>query len=154
MCYVSNMAKRSRRDSLSSISDESAEPPQSLASRNTPAESPPPAKITSLGATVDPAAPVMRCSLPPHRESLTFANHEDYENHYLQAHVNRCVECGKNFPTPYFLNIHIEENHDSLILALRDRGEKTVHESYVPTILLYRELLIFPGVLTDCKPPI
>jgi hypothetical protein len=52
------------------------------------------------------------------------------------------------------LNIHIEENHDSLILALRDRGEKTVHESYVPTILLYRELLIFPGVLTDCKPPI
>lgn len=126
MYHVSNMAKRSRRDSLSSISDQSGEPQQISSSRNTPAESPPPAKITSLDVAVDPAAQVMRCSLPPHRGALTFPTYEEYEIHYLQAHVNRCVECGKNFPTLHFLNIHIEETHDSLILALRDRGEKTV----------------------------
>jgi hypothetical protein len=68
----------------------------------------------------------MRCSLPPHRGALTFPTYEEYEIHYLQVHVNRCVECGKNFPSLHFLNIHIEETHDPLILALRDRGEKTV----------------------------
>ncbi|KAF7630126.1 hypothetical protein AFLA_010755 [Aspergillus flavus NRRL3357] len=33
--------------------------------------------------------------------------------------------CGKNFPTDRFLNLHIEENHDPLIAAKKDRGEKT-----------------------------
>lgn len=46
--------------------------------------------------------------------------------HYQQAHVNRCSQCSKNFPTAHFLNLHIEENHDSLVVALRARGEKTV----------------------------
>lgn len=73
----------------------------------------------------------MRCSLPPHRDTLEFPSYEEYELHYLQNHVNRCSECGKNFPTLHILNIHIEENHDPVILARRDRGEKTV--SHLPT---------------------
>ncbi|EEA28906.1 hypothetical protein EYB25_000182 [Talaromyces marneffei] len=68
---------------------------------------------------------LMRCSLPPHKETITFSTYDDYESHYLKTHVNRCSECGKNFPTQHILNIHIEENHDPLILARRDRGEKT-----------------------------
>ncbi|KAE8146173.1 hypothetical protein BDV25DRAFT_55325 [Aspergillus avenaceus] len=72
-----------------------------------------------------PVADVMRCSLPPHRETLTFISYNDYEVHYKQTHVNRCAECGKNFPTDRFLNLHIEENHDSLTATKRDRGEKT-----------------------------
>lgn len=90
---------------------------------------PPPAKLTTLDAEVDshPPAQVMRCTLPPHhREALTFSSYEEYEVHYLQTHVNRCSECGKNFPTNHFLNLHIEENHDPLIAARRERGEKTV----------------------------
>lgn len=69
---------------------------------------------------------VMHCSLPPHRETLSFTSYEDYEVHYLQNHVNRCSECSKNFPVGHLLNVHIEENHDPLIAARRARGEKTV----------------------------
>ncbi|CAG8919193.1 unnamed protein product [Penicillium salamii] len=68
---------------------------------------------------------VMHCSLPPHRETLSFTSYEDYEVHYLQNHVNRCSECSKNFPVGHLLNVHIEENHDPLIAARRARGEKT-----------------------------
>lgn len=71
------------------------------------------------------AVEVMHCSLPPHKGSISFSSFEDYEVHYLQAHVNRCSECGRNFPTERFLNLHIEENHDSFISARRARGEKT-----------------------------
>ncbi len=73
-------------------------------------------------------APVteMRCSLPPHRGILTFASFEDYDVHYAKTHVNRCLECRKNFPTEHFLNLHIEENHDAMVSVLKDRGEKTV----------------------------
>ncbi|KAL1980020.1 hypothetical protein VTN96DRAFT_4797 [Rasamsonia emersonii] len=119
------MAKRSRRDSLSSLSDLSVDGQQTPSSRATPAVTPPPAKVTTLDAVDRPPAQVMRCSLPPHREALTFSSYEEYEVHYLQTHVNRCSECGKNFPTHHFLNLHIEENHDPLIAARRERGEKT-----------------------------
>ena len=67
----------------------------------------------------------MICALPPHRESLSFATYEDYEVHYLQTHTNRCAECWKNFPAEHFLNLHIQENHDSVISVRRERGEKT-----------------------------
>lgn len=49
--------------------------------------------------------------------------------------MNRCVECGKNFPTDLFLNLHIEENHDPLTAARRERGEKTVWISLSPLLL-------------------
>ena len=68
----------------------------------------------------------MHCTLPPHREAVSFTSYEDYEVHYQQAHVNRCSECSMNFPSSHFLNLHIAENHDSLVVAMRERGEKTV----------------------------
>jgi len=67
----------------------------------------------------------MICSLPPHRQTLSFATYEEYEVHYLKTHTNRCTECRKNFPTEHFLNLHIEENHDSLVSVRKERGEKT-----------------------------
>lgn len=70
--------------------------------------------------------PVMKCTLPPHREVISFSTYDEYNVHYAQTHVNRCVECGKNFPIDRFLALHIEENHDPLIEARRARGEKTV----------------------------
>lgn len=76
----------------------------------------------------------MRCSLSPHKEALPFASYEDYEVHYLQAHVNRCAECGKNFPTGHFLQLHIEENHDPLVGVRRERGERTVCILYISAV--------------------
>jgi hypothetical protein len=80
---------------------------------------------------------VMHCSLPPHRETISFTSYEDYEVHYLQYHVNRCSECSKNFPTGRLLDIHIEENHDPLVAARRARGEKTVSLAYSLSTNLY-----------------
>jgi len=67
----------------------------------------------------------MKCSLPPHRETLSFPSLESYEVHYNKTHLNRCLECRKNFPTEHFLNLHIEENHDALVSVRRERGQKT-----------------------------
>ncbi|RAH64423.1 uncharacterized protein BO66DRAFT_396174 [Aspergillus aculeatinus CBS 121060] len=78
-----------------------------------------------LPDTAAPVAEVMHCSLPPHRETIAFASYDDYEVHYRQSHVNRCSQCGKNFPTDRFLNLHIEENHDAIVATRRERGEKT-----------------------------
>lgn len=117
------MLKRSRSHS----------PIDSQALETSPLRSPAPAPSSHNNRTkkhtLDTTAlvvEVMHCSLPPHKDSISFSSFEDYEVHYLQAHVNRCSECGRNFPTERFLNLHIEENHDSLISARRARGEKTV----------------------------
>lgn len=111
------MSKRSRSRSSSPSSPSSPGP-------STPI--PGPSKLPQLQDTADSAVEVMRCSLPPHRETFSFPSYADYEVHYRQAHVNRCAECGKNFPTERFLELHIEENHDPLTAAKRERGDKTV----------------------------
>ncbi|PWY85746.1 hypothetical protein BO94DRAFT_518147 [Aspergillus sclerotioniger CBS 115572] len=117
------MSKRSRSTSRSP-SPEGWSRSISPASSNTPSLGRP--KIHFLDPTATaPMAEVMHCSLPPHRETLSFASYEDYEVHYMQAHVNRCSQCAKNFPTDRFLNLHIEENHDALVATRRERGEKT-----------------------------
>lgn len=129
------MAKRSRIDSLSSTPDT---PTEASSRPSTPGATPPPAKINTLDPTFEGSAAaqaVIRCTLPPHREAVPFATYEEYEIHYQQAHVNRCGQCGKNFPTSRFLDLHIEENHDSLVLARRARGEKTV---VPPSILSFQ----------------
>ncbi|KAL2013586.1 hypothetical protein VTN00DRAFT_1111 [Thermoascus crustaceus] len=119
------MSKRIRSDSLSSLSDHSPETP-SVSSPASSTPPPPRAKVPQLDTSdSDLTTEVMRCSLPPHKETFSFPSYEEYEVHYMQAHVNRCSECGKNFPTDLFLNLHIEENHDPLIAARRERGEKT-----------------------------
>ncbi|KAF2492133.1 hypothetical protein BU16DRAFT_529501 [Lophium mytilinum] len=66
----------------------------------------------------------MKCLLPPH-QPLNFTSFEDYEVHYQKAHVNRCSECYKNFPSDHYLGLHIAENHDPLNEIKRSRGEKT-----------------------------
>ena len=72
----------------------------------------------------------MKCSLPPHKEVLSFSSLEEFESHFVKAHANRCTECKRNFPTEHFLNLHITENHDSLREARKARGEKTVSWSH------------------------
>lgn len=109
------MSKRSRTPSPSTYSRSSI--PDSI----TPSER---SKIIHRDSV--PVIEAMHCALPPHRETLSFTSYEDYEVHYQQAHVNRCAECSKNFPTGHFLNLHIEENHDALAAARKARGEKTV----------------------------
>ncbi|KAA8643089.1 hypothetical protein EYZ11_006175 [Aspergillus tanneri] len=116
------MSKRSRSESNSPSAG-----PEARSRSYSPASS-----TTSLGRakihlldTVTDISELMHCSLPPHRGTLSFSSYEEYEVHYLQAHVNRCSECGRNFPTDRILNLHIEENHDPLTAEKRERGEKT-----------------------------
>ena len=68
----------------------------------------------------------MKCSLPPHAETLAFPTFEEFETHYAKVHAYRCSECRKNFPTEHFLGLHIGENHDPLGEARRAKEEKTV----------------------------
>lgn len=133
------MAKRSRSNSYldEQISDPSHPP---LSGSELTTTKVPPTKITVPSPEPHIEAQtkqLIRCSLQPHKETLTFSTYDDYESHYLTTHVNRCSECGRNFPTQHILDIHIEENHDPLILARRDRGEKTV--SNIPTVYVYIE---------------
>ncbi len=74
----------------------------------------------------DAATVAMRCSLPPHKECLSFRSYDEYESHYRKFHAHRCLECRKNFPSEHLLGIHIEECHDPLVVVKRDRGEHTV----------------------------
>lgn len=67
----------------------------------------------------------MRCSLPPHRDVLSFKSYAEYESHHNKTHMNRCVECAKNFPSEHLLNIHIEECHDAFAAVRREKGEHT-----------------------------
>ncbi|QSZ35619.1 hypothetical protein DSL72_008489 [Monilinia vaccinii-corymbosi] len=85
---------------------------------------PTPSKILHLGPDAGEGLSVMRCSLPGHHRALSFLSYDDYEVHYKQSHMNRCLECRKNFPSERFLNLHIEENHDALVSVRKDRGEK------------------------------
>jgi len=83
-------------------------------------------QLDSESGEQTPSATQMLCSLAGHRQTLSFASYEEYEVHYNKAHVNRCLECRKNFPTDHFLNLHIEETHDALVSVKRERGDKTV----------------------------
>ncbi|KAI5867953.1 hypothetical protein GGS23DRAFT_591762 [Durotheca rogersii] len=115
--------------------DYSSPEPESIPSRATPdgstspreAAAIPPAKIAELDEsavnTTDTFA--MRCSLPPHREVLSFKTYAEYESHHNRTHTNRCVECGKNLPSEYLLNVHIEECHDVFVAVKREKGEHT-----------------------------
>lgn len=123
------MSKRPRSRSRSSSLDHDTISVSSIAVNTT---TPPPERNKLIDSGTNILPEVMHCSLPPHRETLSFTSYEDYEVHYLQSHVNRCSECSKNFPTGHLLNIHIEENHDPLAAARRARGDKTVSPSPLP----------------------
>ncbi|KAL9629243.1 MAG: hypothetical protein Q9164_006960 [Protoblastenia rupestris] len=81
------------------------------------------AKYSQFSSSSAPRA-VMKCSLPPHTETLSFDSFEDFEIHYAKSHAHRCYECRNNFPTEHFLGLHISENHDPLNEVKRAKGEK------------------------------
>ncbi|KAI1450882.1 hypothetical protein F5Y02DRAFT_6608 [Annulohypoxylon stygium] len=88
----------------------------------------PPTKITELDEHAvddDNTNFTMKCSLPPHRDILSFRSYAEYEAHHNRTHTNRCVECRKNFPSDHLLNVHIEECHDVFAAVKRERGEHT-----------------------------
>jgi hypothetical protein len=68
----------------------------------------------------------MRCSLPPHRETLVFSSYDEFDSHYSKDHSYRCLECGKNLPSPHMLDLHHEECHDTFVALKREQGEHTV----------------------------
>ncbi|KAJ5176943.1 uncharacterized protein N7482_002820 [Penicillium canariense] len=141
------MAKRSRSHSRSPSFAPESRSRSSGSPSSTSTDSPPPERSKILHRDAVPITEVMHCALPPHRESLSFASYEDYEVHYQQAHVNRCSLCSKNFPTAHFLNLHIEENHDSLAAAMRGaRGED--HKHMFPRVWS-STLSSHEGIITD-----
>ena len=117
------MAKRAREESLSG-SDQRPEllvssgnalplPPISPQRRYSP-------KILHIGK--DPQEKVViECSFPPHGPT-GFSSFEQYEIHYQKEHVNRCIECDKNFPSAHYLQLHQTENHDPINEIRRVRG--------------------------------
>ncbi|KAK3705012.1 hypothetical protein LTR37_013529 [Vermiconidia calcicola] len=118
------MAKRLRRDSVSSEAedDDTPVPPKSRSqSIGSAAHTP---KYASLDTKTSDQSTTMRCHLPPHKP-LKFASYPEYESHYQQAHTNRCTDCRKNFPTGHFLELHIAENHDPIVASKHEAGEKT-----------------------------
>jgi hypothetical protein len=114
------MAKRSREASVSSLDEAILSTSQSRSISTEPVGHA--AKYSQTDLQDQTAS--MRCLLPPHKP-ITFSSYPDYETHYNQTHSNRCSECKANFPTAHFLELHIAENHDPIIAAQRDRGEKT-----------------------------
>ena len=119
------MPKRSREESpvstpTSTSLDSDAPSPESI---DLPAHA---VKYVHTSSEDCPPKSVMKCSLPPHSEVLSFDTFEEFEVHYEKVHAHRCVECRHNFPTEHFLGLHISENHDPLNEARRARGEKVV----------------------------
>lgn len=155
------MVKRSREDFDTLSTSQSKDSPESsidIASSNShsdadinAAENSKFLQIDTGGGEAFTSAEVMRCSLPPHaRQVMSFASFEDYEVHYNKTHVNRCVECGKNFPTPHFLDLHISENHNPLVEVLKERGERTVstRSQSSPSLLsIIKELILHVATL-------
>ncbi|CAK7221091.1 hypothetical protein SCUCBS95973_004378 [Sporothrix curviconia] len=73
------------------------------------------------GKQAEPA--IMSCLL--HRERMDFPTYDAYEAHYTKEHLNRCIECRRNFPSPLYLSLHGDEWHDPFIAVKRDKGEHT-----------------------------
>lgn len=71
-------------------------------------------------------ADAIQCSLPGHARGMGFLNYQEYESHYVQVHTNRCLECGRNFPTAHIMALHIHEHHDALAEVKREQGLSTV----------------------------
>lgn len=83
-----------------------------------------PVKIVELDTNSSISQPVMQCSLPPHL-LMSFSSTEEFDIHYAKEHTNRCTSCGRNFPSPHYLSLHIDENHNPLREVLAAQGERT-----------------------------
>lgn len=91
-------------------------------------------KIVNLDTdelNVESPSSIIQCSLPGHVHGMSFKSYGDYEKHYSNAHTNRCLDCWKNFPSAYILDLHIREYHDALTEIRRDKGEKVVSSNHM-----------------------
>ena len=113
------MAKRGREDSISNNAASSKDDTYRNISVEAMAHTP---KYAEIDIPED-REPVIHCLLPPHKP-MAFPTYDAYEDHYRQAHTNRCQACRKNFPTEHFLDLHLTENHDPIAAMRRDQGEK------------------------------
>ena len=82
----------------------------------------PPPLDTALNAS---SPPKMQCALPPHA-ILTLPSAAAFDIHYAQEHTNRCSECSANLPSGWMLELHLNERHNPIVAAQRDKEEKTV----------------------------
>jgi len=118
------MAKRNRQDSQSSSHSEVDAPTPPAGDQGSVTDHDvQPGKYRQVVEENTPKS-VIYCSLPPHQLQW-FTTYEEHGIHHQQHHVNRCLDCNKNFPTEHFLNLHIAENHDPIRAARKERGEKT-----------------------------
>ncbi|KAF6832061.1 zinc finger protein [Colletotrichum musicola] len=110
-------------------------------------------KFAELEPSVDgPAGDVaMKCFLPPHREALTFKSYDEYEAHYIKAHTNRCIECGRNLPSEHLLNVHHEECHDSIAAVRRERGEHTVRHPLLASYDIHQHRAQYSCFVEGCE---
>ncbi|ORY92109.1 hypothetical protein BCR43DRAFT_80687 [Syncephalastrum racemosum] len=63
---------------------------------------------------------------------LAFPSIAAYEAHYEARHRNVCTECQRVFPSFFFLQLHIDEIHNVIMLMQKERGEK-IYRCYVET---------------------
>lgn len=144
------MAKRPRYESDSADDGVSSMSTQNVAASRPgichATENPP--KLSLTDATRH--SEVMRCELPPHQHGLSFSSFDQYDVHYQKEHVNRCVECRKNFPTPHYLDLHQQENHNPLIAVLRERGERTVSTHWSTFHYSYTDIAQYGCFVESC----
>jgi hypothetical protein len=122
------MSKRSREASLSpSAKDTASVNDPGSPDDDLEADMARPVKFSALARpeTHELPLPVMQCVLPPHRHALDFPSIEAFELHYQQQHTNRCISCARNFPSAHYLNLHLDEHHNSIHAELQAKGEKT-----------------------------
>lgn len=106
---------------------------------------------TAVGGVqkADPAA--MSCLL--HRERMDFPTYDAYEAHYSKEHLNRCIECRRNFPSPLYLSLHGDEWHDPFVAVKRDKGEHTVSPGAFKIIFILAIGYFLTTHITDHHPP-
>ncbi|KAH8924787.1 hypothetical protein BT69DRAFT_1217339, partial [Atractiella rhizophila] len=131
------MSNLKRRRSLS------PSPSASSASPSSARVPPSPDATRDEDDTVDVAAG-LTCTLPPlcSAAPITFKTPAQLDDHYNTHHTFVCQsvdgksgkggkKCAKIFPSELFLELHIGENHDPLLSAAMEKGQK-IFRCFVP----------------------
>ncbi|KAJ2855019.1 hypothetical protein GGI22_004290 [Coemansia erecta] len=73
------------------------------------------------------------CDAPPcSLGSVAFPTTLAFEKHYDQVHKNMCSTCSAVFPSPHWLDLHIQELHDAFFSASAARGDY-VFQCFLPS---------------------
>ncbi|KAK9765323.1 hypothetical protein K7432_006435 [Basidiobolus ranarum] len=70
------------------------------------------------------ASLTLACHTSPCTGRIIYPNNAAYEAHYEATHKHVCHDCSKTFPSSRWLELHIEERHDSIFKIRLERGEK------------------------------